>query len=280
MERALRFLGLLRRFMDKMKKDRVDAFAAQSTLFVIMSFFPFFMLLLTLIQYTPITPDMVLNLMMEVLPASFYSVIVGIVKELFTSSTALLSGTAIAAIWTTGKSVLAITNGLNAVRGVDESRNYLYMRLRSGIYIVFMLVAIVLAIILLVFGNRIQGKVLAYFPILQKFTGLIVSVRALASILILSIVFLAMYSALPNCRVKVVRQIPGAIFTAAAWSIYSYGFSIYFDLSGRFSSVYGSLTTVVMMMLWLYFCMWLLFVGAEVNCYLEYPDAFISLDKI
>lgn len=268
------YIRLFRRFMKKMKRDRVDAFAAQSALFIIMGFFPFVMLLLTLIQYTPLTSDMVLGLMMEALPASFYDVIVGIVEELFTSSTAILSGTVIAALWATGKSILAITNGLNSVRGVEESRNYFYMRFRSGIYIVFMLLAIMLAIVLLLFGNLIQGTILNHFPVLQKFTGVIISVRALISVLILSLVFLAMYCALPNCRVNIIRQIPGAVFTAAAWSIYSYGFSIYFDLSGRFSSVYGSLTTVVMIMLWLYFCMWLLFAGAEVNCYLEYPDAF------
>lgn len=274
MERFSGYLTLIRKFVIRMRRDKVDAFAAQSALFIIMGFFPFFMLLLTLIQYTPLTSDMVLNLMMEVLPVSFYDVIVGIVEELFNSSTAILSGTVIAALWATGRSILAITNGLNSVRGVQESRNYLYMRLRCGIYIIFLLVAIILATILLLFGNRIQALVLDYVPFLQKFTGLIIGVRAVLSIFILSLVFLTMYCALPNCKVKIVRQIPGAVFTAAAWSIFSYGFSIYFDLAGRFSGIYGSLTTVVMIMLWLYFCMWLLFVGAEVNCYLEYPDAF------
>lgn len=45
------------------------------------------------------------------------------------------------------------------------------------------------------------------------------------------------------------------------------------------SAIYGSLTTVVMVMLWLYFCMWLLFMGAEINCYLEQPEKF-SKDAI
>ncbi len=274
MEKYSGYIRIFSRFMGKMKKDRIDAFAAQSALFIIMSFFPFAMLVLTLIQYTPISADMVLELMMEALPPSFYDVIVGIVKELFTSSTVLLSGTVIAALWATGRSIIAITNGLNSVRGVQESRNYFYMRLRSGIYILFLVVAILLAVILLLFGNLIQGKILDYIPVLQKFTGMIIGVRAVISILILSLVFLSMYCALPNCRVNIICQIPGAVFAAAAWSICSYGFSIYFDLAGSFSSVYGSLTTVVMIMLWLYFCMWLLFAGAEVNCYLEYPDAF------
>lgn len=268
------YIKLYKRFMAKMKKDRVDAFAAQSALFVIMGFFPFLMLLLTLIQYTPLTSEMVMELMMEFLPKDFYNVIAEIVAELFTSSTVILSGTVVAAIWAAGKSVLAITNGLNSVRGVRENRNYIYMRLRSGIFILFLLVAIILAIILLLFGNRIQNLTFEYLPLLEKFTGLIISVRAALSILVLSLVFLAMYCALPNCRVNILRQIPGAVFAASAWSIYSYGFSIYFDYAGRTSSIYGSLTTVVMMMLWLYFCMWLLFAGAQVNCYLEYPDAF------
>lgn len=274
MNQISEYIRTIRRFLWKMKKDRVDAFAAQTALFIIMGFFPFFMLLLTLIQYTMLTQEMLMEMLLEVLPASFYDVIVSIVQELFNSSTALLSGTVIAALWATGRSVLAITNGLNSVRGVRESRNYLFMRLRSGIYILFLLLAILLAMALMLFGNRIQDTVLHYLPFLNRFSGIIISFRAVLSIFVLSLVFLAMYCALPNCKVNIIRQIPGAVFTAAAWSIFSYGFSIYFDHAGRFSSVYGSLTTVVMMILWLYSCMWLLFVGAEVNCYMEYPDAF------
>lgn len=274
MNQVWEYIRTIRRFLWKMKKDRVDAFAAQTALYIIMGFFPFFMLLLTLIQYTMLTPEMLMEMLLEVLPASFYDVIANIVQELFNSSTALLSGTVIAALWATGRSVLAITNGLNSVRGVRESRNYLFMRLRSGIYILFLLLAILLAMSLMLFGNRIQDTVLYYLPFFNRFSGIIISFRAVLSIFVLSLVFLAMYCALPNCKVNIIRQIPGAVFTAAAWSIFSYGFSIYFDHAGRFSTVYGSLTTVVMMMLWLYSCMWLVFVGAEVNCYMEYPDAF------
>lgn len=267
-------IAFVRRFAKKMKKDRVDAYAAQSSFYVIMGVFPFFMLLLTLIQYTNVTPEMVMSMMTEVLPSGFYEVIESIVQELFSSSMAILSGTAIAAVWATSKSVLAITNGLNSVRDVQEDRNYFYMRFRSGVYILFLLFAIIMAILLLVFGNQIQETILRYFPALARFTAVIISLRALLSISILSLIFLFMYSALPNCKMHIIRQIPGAVFTASAWSIFSYGFSVYFDFAGSVSSIYGSLTTVVMMMLWLYFCMWLVFVGAEVNCYLEYPEAF------
>lgn len=139
------------RFMKKMKKDRVSAAAAESAFFVIMGFVPFFMLLLTLVQYTELSPEMVMSILMEMLPASFYDLIVDIVKDLFTQSTALMSGTVIAAVWATSRSVLAITNGLNSVRSVGENRNYFYMRMRSGIYIVFLVIAIFRSIVMLLF---------------------------------------------------------------------------------------------------------------------------------
>ncbi|MDO4521593.1 MAG: YihY/virulence factor BrkB family protein [Eubacteriales bacterium] len=276
MESLHSMLEFATRVSNKMKKDRVDAYAAQSALFIIMGFMPMIMLLLTLIQYTFLTPEMVMELLVEILPESFYDLISGIVKELFTRSTALLSGTVIASVWAASRSVLSITNGLNSVRDVREDRNYFYMRFRSGMYMIFLLVAIILAIGLLLFGNQIQDALLRQFPVVGSFTGVIISMRAVISILILSLLFLAMYCALPNCRMHILRQIPGAVFTAAAWSILSYGFSIYFDHVGKTSSIYGSLTTVVMLMLWLYMCMWLLFAGAEVNCYMEYPDSFFQ----
>ena len=153
-------------FKGKMKRDRVSAAAAESAFFVIMGFVPFFMLLLTLIQYTELSPEMVMSLLMEVLPASFYDIIADIVKDLFTQSTALMSWTMIAAIWATSRSVLAITNGLNSVRNVVEDRNYFYMRMRSGIYIVFLVIAIFMSIVMLLFGNWIQERLLQYIPCL------------------------------------------------------------------------------------------------------------------
>lgn len=274
-----RVKGIVLCFMKKMKRDRVSASAAESAFFIIMGFVPFFMLLLTLIQYTLLTPEMLMSILVEIMPSSFYDLIADIVKDLFTRSTALLSGTVIAAVWATSRSVLAITNGLNSVRGVKENRNYFYMRFRSGIYTVFLVIAIFMAIVLLLFGNRIQALLLDYIPVLAELTGVVISFRAAVSMSILSLIFLSLYCALPNCRLSVIRQIPGAFFSAAAWAIFSYGFSIYFSHVSSDVSIYGSLTTVIMLMLWLYFCMWLLFVGAEVNCFLEYPDSFQMEDQ-
>lgn len=274
MGQILEFIWIIRRFAKKMRRDRIDAYAAQTALFIVVGFFPFFMLLLTLIKYTPVTPQNVMDILVESLPDSFYTIIESVVRELFTSSVAILSGTAVAAVWAASRSVLAITNGLNSVRDVRENRNYILRRLRSVVYILCLLVGIIVAVILMVFGNRIQQMILELIPALNRFTEVIILGRALISVAILSLVFWAMYCALPNCKMKILRQIPGAVFAAASWALLSYGFSVYFDFVNGEGGIYGSLTNVVMLIMWLYFCMWLLFLGAEVNCYLEYPESF------
>ena len=73
------------------------------------------------------------------------------------------------------------------------------------------------------------------------------------------------YKFLPNRRTNLKRQIPGAVFAAIGWMIISWIFSVYVDVFQGFSDMYGSLTTIVLIMLWMYFCMYTILLGGVVN---------------
>ena len=73
------------------------------------------------------------------------------------------------------------------------------------------------------------------------------------------------YKFLPNRKAKFVKQIPGSVFSAIAWMVVSWVFSVYVDIFQGFSSMYGSLTTIVLIMLWMYFCMYSILLGGELN---------------
>ena len=66
---------------------------------------------------------------------------------------------------------------------------------------------------------------------------------------------------MPNHIVQLKVQLMGAAFSAVGWMIVSWIFSVYLDIFKGFSSMYGSLTTIVLIMLWLYFCMYILLLG-------------------
>ena len=75
------------------------------------------------------------------------------------------------------------------------------------------------------------------------------------------------------------KQIPGAIFTACAWQVISFVFSIYLDIFTGFTTMYGSLTMIILIMLWLYMCMYVILLGGEVNALLQRAIKMFAHEK-
>ena len=89
--------------------------------------------------------------------------------------------------------------------------------------------------------------------------------RTLLSFVVLTVFWILVYRFLPNRRDLLRRQLPGAVFTACGWLFISFIFSIYLDVFTGFSDMYGSLTTIILILLWLYGCMYIVLLGGEVN---------------
>ena len=262
-------IRVIRGFLRRFNEDHVGAYAAQSAYFILLSFIPFVLLLVTLVQYTPLTQEIVTTALVRIVPEEFSSFVEGVVREIFGKSPAYVPLSAVIALWSAGKGVNALTNGLNCVYRVEETRGYLINRLRSTVYTLSFVVAVALTLILLVFGNQIQAGIAARFPMIAKVTSFIIGMRTFITLVFLGLVFLLIYKFVPNRRASFKSQIPGAMVSAVAWSLFSLAFSVYIDFTPGSINMYGSLTTLVLIMLWLYFCMWILLIGAEINSYFE-----------
>ena len=81
---------------------------------------------------------------------------------------------------------------------------------------------------------------------------------------ILTLFFDIVFKALPNRKLSLKSQLPGACICSVAWYVFSFGLSVYVDYFNGFS-MYGSLTTIVLVMLWVYFCMYIMMLSVEVN---------------
>lgn len=260
---------MIRGFLKRLNKDHVGAYAAQSAYFILLSFIPFVLLLVTLVKYTPLTQEIVITALIRMVPEEFSSFIRVIVNEVFGKSAAFVPVSAIIALWSAGKGVNALSKGLNCIYQVEETRGYVINRLRSAVYTLVFVVAVAVTLLLLVFGNQIQMGIAERFPVIAKVTSVLVGMRTLITLVLLCLVFLMIYKFVPNRRATLKSQIPGAMVSSVAWSLFSLAFSIYIDLTPGTVNMYGSLTTLVLIMLWLYFCMWILLIGAEINSYFE-----------
>ena len=85
---------------------------------------------------------------------------------------------------------------------------------------------------------------------------------------ILFVFFDIIFTMLPNKKLTFKSQIPGAAICAVAWYVFSFALSIYVDYFNGFS-MYGSLTTLILFMFWLYFGMYIVLIGMEINCWRE-----------
>lgn len=246
-------------------EDHVGAYAAQSAYFFMLCMIPIILLLITMVQYTPVTKADVMTAVIQVFPTSVDSMITSIVNQVYNQSSGIIPITVVVALWSAGKGVLAMTSGLNCVYKCNETRNYIFLRIRATIYTVMFILVIIFLLVLSVFGNTLNIFIAAHVPILKNLADRLIAMRTIIIPIVLMIFCLLIYKFLPNRKDKLRKQLPGAVFAAIGWMIVSCIFSVYVDIFKGFSDMYGSLTTIVLIMLWMYFCMYCILLGGELN---------------
>ena len=271
-EKMRAFLKRIFGFWQRMAEHHVSAYAAQAAFFWVLSLIPIILLLLTLVQFTPITKADVMTAAYEFFPASIRMTMISIINEVYNQSRAMIPLTALVALWSSGRGTLAVTKGLNCIYNAEEAKGYIYLRVRSALYTIVLVVLILLTLILLGFGNSISLLVKKYIPVFSYVTDFIIEIRTVGMICILILFSLCIYKFLPNNgkkQRKLKNQLAGAIFTAFGWTLTSFVISVYMDVFKGFSNMYGSLTTIVLIMLWLYFSMYIMLIGGEINVLIE-----------
>lgn len=250
-------------------KDHVGAYAAQTAFFFMLCMIPIILLLLTMVQYTPVTKADVMTAVIQVFPSSVDSLITSIVNQVYNQSSGIIPITIVVALWSAGKGVLAMSSGLNCVYNCRETRNYFFLRIRATVYTVMFILVIIFLLVLSVFGNSLNIFIAEHVPFLRNMADWLIRARNIITPIVMIVFLLLIYKFLPNRRDTYKRQLPGAVFSTLGWMVISWVFSVYVDVFKGFSSMYGSLTTIMLIMMWMYFCMYCILIGGELNVMFE-----------
>ena len=247
--------------------DHISEYSAQCSYYTILSFIPFVILLITLIQYTNIEQQTLFDVISKIIPSSMNEFVIGIVREVYSKSIGTISISIIFTLWSAGKGLFALTKGLHSVYNTDEDKekSVLYLRIMALVETIVFIVLIMIGMVLLVFGNSLKSIMQQHFGALENFNAFSQFVTEIGFIFATFVVFLLLYRFMPNHKVTFKSQVPGAIFGAIALNVISFVFSKYLDIFKGFSITYGSLTTLMLIMMWTYSCFYSLFLGAELN---------------
>lgn len=268
---------IFRDFARQLTRDNINAFASSTAFFFFLSLVPTLVILCSLIPYTPLTEGDLIAAVTGVVPEFIETVTVSLIEQIYERSATTLPVAIVVLIWSSSKGMLALMRGLNVVNGVTENRNYLFLRLEASFYMIITVVSLFISLGLSVFGEVLLHTILRIFPHIGGLISWIMQFRFLFVWVLLTIVFTITYTYVPNKKLKLRYQIPGAIFSAVGWNLFSFFFAIYVEnFNGM--SIYGSLSTIVIMMFWLYCCLYILLIGANLNRYFK-PIIKVFLQK-
>ena len=251
-------------------EDRVTVYAAQATFFIVISVIPFIMLLFSISRF--ILPDRFYDIIISFsdnIPGGIRGLYMTIIDELSARpEMQLISVTAVVTFWTASRGIAAVRGGVATVYMAPPRKNFLVNILISFAYTAIFIVLIIALLVILLFGEQLYDILSAQFTFLRSFKSLL-EYRNLLFFCVLLVIFSLLYCTvgrrgnLPGRRLK--DHLPGSIVAAAGWVLFSYIYSFYTLYFTQTSYIYGSLTAIILLMFWLYFCMIILLFGAEFN---------------
>lgn len=262
----LRWLRGILRFLKPMN---ISLHGAYTSFFLALSVFPVLVILFAWLGYTSYGIEEVLSLVAGVLPEAFMPLAGRIIAGAYeNTSGAMLSISILTALWSASRGIRGLLMGLNAVYRLKENRPYLVTRGISVIYTFLFLIVLVLTLVLHVFGTTIVDYLRMTTNPLLLFLTDVIDLRFFLLLFLQTALFATVYAVLPNRKNSIGQSLPGALLAAVGWMTFSDLFSVYVEHFPNYANIFGSVYAVAMAMLWLYFCVCIVFYGGALNRYL------------
>ena len=274
MSKPGKFVTVIKQIVEMTKRAHVPAYAASADYHMMIALPPAVMLLVSLIRYLPVTQDDVMRVLSDTVSGPLFSIIEPIVKSIFNSNETTTVISSLLLLVSASGAMRALMKGMNEVYGVKREQHFLIFYGRAILYTLLLLLTLVLSLVLLVYGPAILEYLQSLSAKQSFWEGLISflqNTRYFVLGFILIPVFMFLYDRLAAGKRKFKKQFPGAVFSAASWILFSWGYSIYVSVSDQFGA-YGYLGTVMVVMMWLYYCMMFFLIGGCINVYFTNPS--------
>lgn len=263
-------IAFLKKLFQQITEHDIFGLAAQLAYFFLLSLFPFLLFLMTLIGYLPIEQLNVIGFIETYAPAEINELIKQNVTELVNNqSGSLLSIGIIGTLWSASNGIKAIMRGFNRAYDVDEDRSFIAARVIAIILTIVMIFVICLAFLLPIFGKMIGEYIFTFVGLSNGFVNVWGTLRWVISSVIFFIVLLVLYKLAPNKQIQFKSAVWGALFATVSWQLVSLAFSYYVNSIGNYSATYGSLGTVIVLMIWFYLTGIIIMIGGVINSILK-----------
>ena len=258
-------------FSKGMSRRRITTYSAACAYYLFMSLIPMIMLLVSVIQYTPLTQDMILEAISDYVPDSLYEILNSIISSIYSGGRVALTISILLTIWSAAASMKALMRGMDSVYDAERHEDFFVFSLRACIYMVVFVLMLLLSFFVMVYGGQILQLLYDFLPhngAVDWLFDIAGYMRFIVVLAVLALVFSFTYWRMPARKLRYKAQWPGAVFCALSWAVFSVIFSFYVSVSNRFGA-YGLIGTVIVAMIWLYYCFYFLLLGGYINHFID-----------
>ncbi|GAA0772684.1 YihY/virulence factor BrkB family protein [Clostridium sp.] len=253
------------------KNHHISSLASQLAFDMLFSFFPFLILLLTLVGFINVDPGEVISGLQTIMPEELYELVSTLALQLLqTRNGNLLSFSLMFSLYTASRAFRAVRYGLNRAYNEDEDKNKIKVVILSVLFMIVITFMIIFVLGFLVFGEMISLELVQWLDLDIKLFYFIRYLRYPIGLAGMIVIFSAVYKLIPSRRIKWRETFPGAVFTSIVWIILSMAFAFYVNNFGKYTDIYGSIGVVIVMMIWLQITSTTILLGGELNALLMY----------
>ncbi len=255
----------LLQFAQKIHRDEIWSIAAQLSYYLLLSFFPFIIAIVSLLDYYPDGVTILMNQLERVLPEISYQLITENMQVFSGLDGGMFSIGFISTLWVATKGSKAIYRNLNREYDAVEKRHFLVVYLISFCITLSMILFILVSLLVILMSNHFILNHITSSRAVFALSQLRIWVMFLVFIVALT----AMYAWVPRIKLTFRQVLPGAVVATVLWILFTVGFEIYVNNFGKYTVVYGTLGGFIVLMLWLYLISFSLLLGNEINAFLH-----------
>lgn len=262
--RENKFIDVIVRAVEGFFKYNINALSAETTFYLITLFFPLIMLIFSIISRTPVIDEGFMWDYLGVLPNETIDALYTMIRSV-THTSAMTLTVVLITMWSMSNAISTITRALNRFYHVRETRNYIVIRILGMLFALFIVAAIFISFILLVYGQIIGRFIMRIIPFMPLYVLLWNILRWIVPLLVLSISLAIIYKVLPNKKVSLRSVLPGAVLASITWGLISIIFSYFANNFASYHLLYGSVAGVIMLVVWLFMSSYVIILGGYFN---------------
>ena len=240
--------------------------SAALTYYLLFAIFPLLIFVSTLLGVLELDIASITAVLAPILPSDVVDIIRTYLEYVAANqSRQLLWFSLVFSIWFPMRSTGCLMHSLRKAFGRSAPENILLGQLRTLLFTIWMIFVIGLTLALVVVGRRALSFLSGFLPLSETFISVWGYLRFIILGLVMAISLGILYQLALGQRRPLREVLPGVGSSLAAWLLLSMAFSYYVENMARYAQLYGSIATIVVVLLWLYMSGQVLILGAELS---------------